>query len=119
MVDSLFASCGIEPEIVASAEQVAVVSGLVLPVASVGHLIAMTLLARDNRRRPLDADDLRSLRATARDRDWAVAADAVAFVGERGYARDDFGHRYVRYRTFGGPPAAGQDVGEVSPTQVG
>ena len=87
VVDLLFASCGIEPEIVASAEQVTVVSGLALPVASVGHLIAMKLLARDDRRRPLDADDLRSLRAIAHDRDWAVAADAVALIGERGYAR--------------------------------
>ncbi|MFN0089736.1 MAG: nucleotidyl transferase AbiEii/AbiGii toxin family protein [Acidimicrobiales bacterium] len=87
VVDLLFASCGIEREIVAAAEQVAVVSGFVLPVASVGHLIAMKLLARDDRARPLDADDLRSLRAIAQHKDWTVASDAVALIVERGYAR--------------------------------
>lgn len=87
VVDLLFASCGIEAEIVAAADQVAVVTGLVLPVACVGHLIAMKLLARDDRRRPLDADDLRSLRDMAQDGDWSVAAEAVALITERGYAR--------------------------------
>lgn len=87
VVDLLFASCGVESEIVAAADQVAVVSGFVLPVASVGHLIAMKLLARDDRRRPLDADDLRSLRAIAQDGDWTVASEAVALIVERGYAR--------------------------------
>ena len=81
----LFASCGIEPEIVAAA--VAVVRDLVLPVACVGHLIAMKLLARDDRRRPLDADDLFSLRRIANDQDWDVAEVAVELITDRGYAR--------------------------------
>lgn len=38
--DLLFASSGIEPEIVSGAEPIEVLAGLVLPVASVGHLIA-------------------------------------------------------------------------------
>ena len=36
-----------------------------MPVASTGHLIAMKLLARDDRRRPADYDDLRSLAEVA------------------------------------------------------
>jgi len=77
VIDLLFASSGIEPEIVAAATVLTVVPNLSLPVASVGHLIAMKLLARDDRRRPLDADDLRALRTVATDQDWTVAVGTV------------------------------------------
>jgi predicted nucleotidyltransferase len=87
VTDLLFASSGIEPEIVESAERLVLVAGLEAPVATVGHLIALKLLARDDRHRPADADDLRALRAVAADQDWAVAAEAVALIGARGYAR--------------------------------
>ncbi len=60
-VDLLFASCGVEPEIVAGAEVTEIAPGLSMPVARPGHLIAMKLLARDDRQRPADYDDLRSL----------------------------------------------------------
>ena len=43
VMDLLFASSGIEPEIVERATDVSVIPGLVLPVASVGDLIAMKL----------------------------------------------------------------------------
>ena len=46
IVNLLFASCGIEPEIVEDAEELEVLPGLIVPVASKGHLIAMKLLAR-------------------------------------------------------------------------
>lgn len=88
VTDLLFASSGIEAEIVAGAELLVIVAGLEVPVASVGHLIAMKLLARDDRRRPADADDLRSLSVIATETDWAVAGDAVALIEARGYARD-------------------------------
>ena len=61
--------------------------GLILPVASVGDLIAMKLLARDDRQRPTDADDLRALREVATDADWETAQIAVASIEARGYAR--------------------------------
>jgi hypothetical protein len=61
VVDLLFASSGIESEVVAAAEPITIISTLTLPVASVGHLIAMKLLVRDDRNRPTDADDLRAL----------------------------------------------------------
>lgn len=87
ITDLLFASCGIEPEIVIDADRLEVVAGLVLPVASVGHLLAMKLLARDDRNRPLDADDLRALREVASNADWDTASDAVVLIHERGYSR--------------------------------
>lgn len=87
VTDLLFASSGIEAEIVDAAETIVLLGNLTLPVASVGHLIAMKLLARDDRNRPLDADDLRSLSEVATAHDWHEAARATALIEARGYAR--------------------------------
>jgi hypothetical protein len=87
VTDLLFASSGIEDEIVEQAISTMVVPGLVLPVACVGHLIAMKLLARDDRRRPADADDLAALSVVATERDWAVAGTAVGLIVDRGFGR--------------------------------
>ncbi len=88
ITDLLFASSGIEQEIVARATRISVIPGLILPVASVGDLIAMKLLARDDRQRPTDADDLRALREVATDADWETAQIAVTSIEARGYARE-------------------------------
>jgi len=87
VTDLLFASSGIEAEIVAEATAIEVLPGLTLPVATVGHLIVMKSLARDDRRRPADADDLVGLAAIATDADWEQALHAAQLVIERGYAR--------------------------------
>lgn len=58
-----------------------------LPVASIGHLVATKLLARDDRHRPTDADDLRALAAVAAEDDWQVATEAVTLIEQRGYHR--------------------------------
>jgi hypothetical protein len=87
ITDLLFASSGIEQDIVGRSTQISVIPGLVLPVASVGDLIAMKLLARDDRQRPTDADDLRALREVASTADWDTAREAVITIEQRGYAR--------------------------------
>ena len=87
VVDLLFASSGIESEIVATAEHLEVLPGIVLPVATAGYLIAMKLLARDDRRRPMDADDLGALRSVATEEDWVAAGEAVRLIMRRGYGR--------------------------------
>ncbi len=87
ITDLLFASSGIEQDVVERATLISVIPGLILPVASVGDLIAMKLLARDDRQRPNDADDLRALREVATDADWETARIAVIAIQERGYAR--------------------------------
>jgi predicted nucleotidyltransferase len=87
VTDLLFASSGIEAEIVEQAISTMVVPSLVLPVACVGHLIAMKLLARDDRRRPADADDLAALSVVATEQDWAVATTAVDQIVDRGFSR--------------------------------
>lgn len=87
IVDLLFASCGIEPEIVAAAEQIALEPGLTVPVARREHLIAMKVLARNDRRRPQDYDDLRSMIARATPEEMARARDAIALIQTRGAHR--------------------------------
>lgn len=88
IVDLLFASAGIEPEVARAAEVIEISPDLRLPVALVGHLIALKLLARDDERRPQDSDDLQALIGVASEDDVGVARDAVALISERGYARD-------------------------------
>lgn len=88
VTDLLFASSGIESEIVQGAEELLVTPSLTVPVASVGHLIAMKLLARDDRNRPADADDLRALAAEADEQDWRSAQIAVSLITARGFDRE-------------------------------
>src|SRR5512145_1002544 len=64
-VDLLFASSGIEPEIVHDAALLEVVDGIQLSVAAIPHLLAMKTLARNDRQRPQDWDDLRALAGAA------------------------------------------------------
>lgn len=87
VIDLLFASSGIEPEITASASTVEVFEGLRVPVASRPHLIAMKVLARDDRSRPQDYDDLLSLIRNAQPGDIETARRALDLIAERGFAR--------------------------------
>jgi predicted nucleotidyltransferase len=87
VVDVLFASSGIEPEIAAAAEAVELVPGLVVPVAQIGHLIALKLLARDDESRPQDRVDLLALRDAAGAADLDIAAEGVEQIRDRGFDR--------------------------------
>lgn len=88
LVDLLFASSGIEPEIVQEAERVELVPGLALPIASAAHLVALKLLARDDTTRPQDSADLTALRQVLTEDDEADLRRLVRMVVERGYHRD-------------------------------
>lgn len=87
VVDLLFASSGIEREVTRAAELLEVLPSLVLPVAVVGHLIALKLLSADERTRPQDAVDLRALLAVSGPADLDVAREAVGLIEARGYGR--------------------------------
>lgn len=87
MVDLLFASCGIEPEIVTGSSPAEIDSGLRIPVASVGHLAAMKLLARSEVRLQ-DTIDLFALAEVMRPEDRLVAQNAVDLICDRGFARE-------------------------------
>ncbi|MEO6599983.1 MAG: nucleotidyl transferase AbiEii/AbiGii toxin family protein [Polyangiaceae bacterium] len=86
-IDLLFSSSGIEPEIVAAAQELAVLEDVRVRVASRAHLIAMKVLARDDRHRPQDFDDLRALLADASDSELSSVREALALVEARGYNR--------------------------------
>ena len=85
-VDLLIASSGIEAEVVASAEALEVVRGVLLPVARTGHLIALKLLSVAPGRET-DAADLRSLAAVATEDEWNIASEAVTQIQDRGFGR--------------------------------
>lgn len=87
LLDLLFASSGVEEEIVAAAEEIEILPALSVPVARTGHLIALKALARNDRYRPQDLDDVRSLLRVAASRDLDEARRAVALIEARGFAR--------------------------------
>jgi hypothetical protein len=87
VVDLLFASSGIEPEVTAASEILEVLPGLSLPVARTGHLIALKVLSRDDLRRPTDLADLRSLLAHASRADLDEAERSLSLITERGFHR--------------------------------
>lgn len=95
VLDLLFASSGIEPEVTAASELLEVLPGLRLPVARTGHLIALKVLSRDDLRRPTDLADLRSLIAQASRADLDEAERSLSLIAERGYHRDrDLAHLF-------------------------
>jgi hypothetical protein len=87
VVDLLFASSGIEPEVVAAADTIDAVPGFSVPVARLGHLIALKVLARDDRTRPHDRVDLAALLRRADSPALDEAREALTLVMRRGYHR--------------------------------
>lgn len=88
VLDMLFASSGIEREIAGTAEILEILPGVRVPVATVGHLVALKLLSRDPRTRPQDQTDLVQLLRVARPADLEAARSAVALIHSRGFQRD-------------------------------
>ena len=87
VVDLLFASSGIEPEVVAAADRIEAVPGFTVPVARLGHLIALKVLARDDRTRPQDRVDLAALLTQADAAGLGEAREALTLVARRGFQR--------------------------------
>lgn len=87
VIDLLFASSGIEPEVVAEAESMALLSNLTIGVARTGHLIALKVLSRDDVTRPQDLVDLRALMRVASATELARAQESLALIAARGYHR--------------------------------
>jgi predicted nucleotidyltransferase len=87
VLDLLFASSGIEREVVAGAEAIELLPGLSVKVACIEHLVALKVLSRDDERRPQDLVDLRALLRTATTADVARAREALGLISTRGYHR--------------------------------
>jgi hypothetical protein len=82
-IDLLFASSGIEDEIVRTADRLEVLPDVYMPVASIGHLIAVKVLAG----RHQDLTDLGYLITAATQADLDEARTSVAIIQERGFNR--------------------------------
>jgi hypothetical protein len=82
-IDLLFANSGIEDEIVRRSDRLEVLPDVFMPVASIGHLIALKALAG----RHQDLTDLGYLISAATDADPAEAIASAAKIRERGFNR--------------------------------
>ena len=102
LLDLLFATSGIEPEIVASSTIETVLPNARMPVATVPHLLAMKVLAsRDSREH--DVPDIARLLEVSTDDDIVVAREALKLITERGFNREkdlerDFDGYLARFR---------------------
>lgn len=87
VLDLLFASSGVEHEVIEGAEELEVFEGLRAPIASVGALIALKILSRDDLDRPQDRVDLVALLRVAATADLEETARLLGLMAERGYDR--------------------------------
>ena len=92
VLDLLFASCGIEPEVVEAAESVELLPSLRVPIATTAHLIAMKVLSAEAAR-PRDHSDLLALLREATTEDLAEARRALTLITKRGYHRGKTLHK--------------------------
>ena len=87
VVDLLFCSSSLESETIKAAERLEALPSVVVPVARIPHLIAMKVLARDDRRRPQDLDDIHALLDEAAPEEIALSRSLLAMVEARGANR--------------------------------
>lgn len=93
VIDLLFASSGIEREIVEMAERLEILPGVTASVIQRGHLLALKLLAG----RPLDRADAAALLERCTDRDLHIARRALDLISRRGFDRGiDLDLEYTR-----------------------
>ena len=86
LIDLLFASSGIEREICRDAEPIAIADGITVPVAAIGHLLALKVLASEPGR-PQDAIDIQSLMAVLTPNERARCEEAVRHIEAAGTNR--------------------------------
>lgn len=87
VVDLLFASSGIEPEVVAAGEPLEIFPDLTVPVARTGHLMALKVLAQAGDR-PQDFVDFATLSAGADEKERTLCRDSLDLIQQRGFSRD-------------------------------
>lgn len=87
IVDLLFASSGIEPELADAATELEILPGVAVPVATLGHLIALKVLAMDDATRPQDRIDILGLMENVDEQEITRAQEAIALITARGFNR--------------------------------
>lgn len=87
VIDLLFATSGIEAEVVAGAQALEVAPGLDVPVANAAHLIALKVLSLDDSRRPNDRADILALLGVVTEADLQETRRALGLMTSRGFDR--------------------------------
>jgi len=87
VLDLLFASSGIEREVVGSADEMELFDEIRAPIATVSSLIALKVLSRDDALRPQDRVDLVALVRLASAGDLAETRRLLSLIDERGFGR--------------------------------
>lgn len=87
VVDILFASSGIEDEICQKADDIEIFKDVSIPVAQVGHLIALKILSVEEKR-PQDAMDLQNLIQVSTTEDLNLAMESCNLIQQRGFHRE-------------------------------
>jgi hypothetical protein len=87
-IDLLFASSGIEPEVVASAEEVEIFPDVTGLVATVPSLIALKVLSADSKTRLQDVIDLQNLLNEANVDEIRMARGLLDLITSRGFNRN-------------------------------
>ncbi len=88
LLDLLFASSGIEPEIVAAAEEAEMFPAMYGLVATIPSLIALKVLSADSTRRLQDIIDIQNLLKEASPQDLIEARHLLELITERGFNRN-------------------------------
>jgi len=86
-LDLLSSSSGIEFEVVSSAQRIEILPATTLPVASLGHMIAMKVLSHNDQDRVRDKSDIISLLNKATTVDIDLARGAFVLIEQRGFNR--------------------------------
>ncbi len=87
-IDLLFASTGIEREVVEGSNPIEIFQGLTLPVASLSALVALKVLSANPKTRFKDIIDLQNLLNAAVPNELAIARQLLVLITERGYNRN-------------------------------
>lgn len=87
-LDILSNACGIEHQITKQAVKLEVLRGVWLPVAALGHLIAMKVVSQHDPSRLQDRVDLLALLKVAQPDDIAIAQDALSEIARAGYSNN-------------------------------
>jgi hypothetical protein len=88
VVDLLFASSGIEVDVVDRAEVVELGPELSVPVARRDHMVAMKVLSHHPQRRGKDRDDVLSMLAVATGDEIDAVRRLLVRIAESGYGRE-------------------------------
>lgn len=86
-IDILEQTCGIESEIVAAAEPIEIFPGIIVPVATLAHLLAMKVLSNNESDRLRDQVDIQQLLSNSTEPDLDETRAALDSIQQRGFSR--------------------------------